>query len=387
VVSPPNACNTFGESLLHSVCKFGQDKLLQVFLECGADIQISDYAGRTPMHEVCRQSCPSFKTFELLLQQDSRLIHMQDAAGAAPLSFVRADQYGAWIAFLESILDTYWKPRDASAGVQGPPPLALEKSNSRPVPDPQNALSLELAALVSGGRIAPDEAIAAYNPAEDDVDDTSWDEYDDDSDDYADSGIDFDETEFEELQQLVNFGRSYPTKGIRVEESNSLPMPDPENEWAALVSCGRKEPDEAIPTHNAADDDEDSNWEDYDYDDDDDSDDDIDFDEREFEELQQLVNFGWSHPIKGLRLEKSNSLSMPDPENELPALNSCGRIEPDEAIAAHNSAEDTWEDNDDDEDSDDDSDDDIDFDEKEFVEVQQLGNLGSSHLTKGRYFL
>ena len=210
----PNACNKFGESLLHRVCNFGQDKLLKIFLDCSADIQISDGAGRTPMHEVCRRPRPSFKTFELLLQQDSRLIHMQDTAGAAPLSFVRADQYGAWNKFLESILDTYWKPREASAGLQGPPPLALEKSNSRQVPDPDNALPLELAALVSSGRMEPEEAITTNNPAEDDEDST-WD--DDDSSDSDDIDFDetecnFDEKEFEELQDLMNFGLSSRNK-------------------------------------------------------------------------------------------------------------------------------------------------------------------------------
>jgi hypothetical protein len=213
----PNACNEFGESLLHLVCKFGQDKLLQVFLECGADIQISDCAGRTPMHEVCSRSRPSFKTFDLLLQQDTRLIHMQDAAGATPLSFVRADQYGAWNTYLESILDTYWKPRDASAGIECPPPLALRKSNSRPVPNPENALSLDLAALVSSGRMEPDEAIATHNLSEDDEDDMTWDENDDDSDDDWNDGIDFDETEF------VNFLSSHQqSKGIRPESTIAL---------------------------------------------------------------------------------------------------------------------------------------------------------------------
>jgi hypothetical protein len=216
----PNACDKFGESLLHRVCKSGKEKLLQVLLECGADIQVSDCAGRTPMHEVCRRSRPSFKTFELLLQQDARLIHMQDAAGAAPLSFVRADQYGAWNTFLESILDTYWKPRDNSASAQGPPPLALEKSNSRPVPDSLNALSLELAALVASGRMEPDEAIAAHNPVEDDDEDTTWDEDDDDSSD-SDDDIDFEETEFdekefEELQEFVKFRSSHHSKGIKL---------------------------------------------------------------------------------------------------------------------------------------------------------------------------
>jgi hypothetical protein len=227
----PNACNKFGESLLHRVCNFGQDKLLKIFLDCGADIQISDGPGRTPMHEVCRRPRPSFNTFELLLQQDARLLHMKDAAGAAPLSFIRVEQYGAWNEFLESILDTYWKPRDASTaagcgGPQGPPPLALEKANSRPVPDPENALPLELAALVSSGRMTPDEAIAAHNnpAAEDDDENSTWD--DDDSSSDSTDNIDVDETEFddetefnlfdekqlEELQDLMNFGLSRQNK-------------------------------------------------------------------------------------------------------------------------------------------------------------------------------
>jgi hypothetical protein len=218
----PNACNKLGESLLHRVCKFGQDELLKVFLACGADIQVSDCAGRTPMHEVCRRSRSScsFKIFELLLMEDARLVHMQDAAGFTPLSFVRAEQYAAWNIFLESILDTYWKPRDSSAGVQGSPPLALQKFNSRRVPDPQNALSLELAALVSSGRMEPAEAIAAHKPAEDDDEDATWvesdDDSEDDSDDDSDDDIKFEEKEFEELQKLVKFGSSRHIMGIPV---------------------------------------------------------------------------------------------------------------------------------------------------------------------------
>jgi hypothetical protein len=347
------------------------------------------------MHEVCRRPRPSFKTFELLVQQDARLIHMQDASGAAPLSFVRADQYGAWNEFLESILDTYWKPREASAGVQDPPPLALEKSDSRPVPDPENALSLQFAALVSGGRMEPDEAIAAHNPAKD-GEDTTWDDTDDDWDD-SEGGIDFDEKEFGELQALENFGSSHHNKAIEMEQCNRLPHP--ENaiplEFTSPISYGIIEPDEAIAAYSAAeDDDEDSTWEDADdsdgNDSDNTSDDDVDFDERELEELQQVVNFGLSHPTKGMRLPKS------DPENDLLPEVACpdsrGRIEPDEAIAAYKAAEDDEDsengDDSDDDDSGDDSDVDIDCDEKEFEELQQVVDLGSSSShTRERYFL
>jgi hypothetical protein len=199
----PNACNKFGESLLHRVSKSGQDKLLQVFLDCGADVQVSDSEGCTPMHVACQRSRPSFKTFELILQKDPRLIHMLDGSGALPLSYIRADQYGAWVEYLGSILDTYWKPLDESSDKEEPPPLALEKGGSRPVPDPENALSLEVAALVASGRLAPDEAMSIYQP---EYEEGTWHDSDEDEDDFFDddtntnTDFDFDEKEIEELQ-------------------------------------------------------------------------------------------------------------------------------------------------------------------------------------------
>jgi hypothetical protein len=182
----PNACNIYGETLLHKVCKSGQDKILQVFLDCGADIQISDGAGRTPMHDACYGSKPSFKTFELLLKKDPNLIRMMDGSGALPLAYVHKFQYEAWNVFLASILDIYWNPRDAPTCNHGPPPLALEKANSRPATDPEHALSFELAALVSSGRMDPEEAIEAQIEADGDDEDESWDDSTDDDDYFSD---------------------------------------------------------------------------------------------------------------------------------------------------------------------------------------------------------
>jgi hypothetical protein len=184
----PNACSKYGESLLHKVCKSGQDKLLQIFLSCGADVQVSDGAGRTPLHDACWGARPSFKTFELVLQQDPSLIHMMDAGGNRPLDYVRKDQYAAWNVFLGSVLDTYWSPCDASSGNQGPPPLALVKANSQPVADPENALSLDLAKLVSSGRMEPEEAIEIQWEA---GEGETW----DDGDDYS---TDSDDTDFDD---------------------------------------------------------------------------------------------------------------------------------------------------------------------------------------------
>jgi ankyrin repeat protein len=202
----PNACNKYGESLLHKVCKSGQDKLLQVFLDCEADIQVSDGAGRTPMHDACHGSKPSFKTFELLLKADPYLIHMMDCTGTLPLSYVPKEQYGAWNTYLASILDTYWNPSDASTSRQGPPPLALEKANSRPAENPEYALSVELALLVSSGKMKPEDAIEAQIEAETDDDETTLN--DDDYDDYDyddDDEVAFDDAELADLRYLNTF--------------------------------------------------------------------------------------------------------------------------------------------------------------------------------------
>jgi hypothetical protein len=196
----PNACNKYGESLLHKVCKTGQDKLLQVFLNCGADIQVSDGAGRTPMHDACYGSKPSFKTVELL-KLDPNLMRMMDGSGALPLAYVRKEQYAVWNAFLASILDIYWSPHNASTCNQGPPPLALEKANSRPANDPEHALSIELAAMVSSGRMQPEDAIEAQSEADGDDEDESWDDTDDDEDD--ESWDNMDATEFKEPRNLT----------------------------------------------------------------------------------------------------------------------------------------------------------------------------------------
>jgi ankyrin repeat protein len=192
----PNACNKYGESLLHKVCKSGQDKLLQVFLDCGADIQVSDGAGRTPMHDACYGAKLSFKTFELLLKADPYLIHMMDAGGALPLAYVKREQYGAWNTFLASILDTYWNRRDAFSRDQGPPPLALVKANSRPAPDPEQPLSFELAAFVSSGRMEPADAYEAQFEADGGDDDDSCDETDEGS---TDDEFNYDDDEMNEL--------------------------------------------------------------------------------------------------------------------------------------------------------------------------------------------
>lgn len=47
----PNPCNLEGESLIHFICRRGDHIILKLFLDYGANVQVSDYLGRTPLHE------------------------------------------------------------------------------------------------------------------------------------------------------------------------------------------------------------------------------------------------------------------------------------------------------------------------------------------------
>jgi hypothetical protein len=155
----PNACNQYGESLIHKVCRRGDCGLLDIFVECGADLQISDAAGRTPMHDACWGAKPSFGLIEILMKHGIRMLYLKDKGGFLPLSYVRKDSRKAYINFLDSVKDVYWPMRNvAMDGEEQPPPLALEKPNSRRIPDPQNALSPEYAKMVASGRLTPEDA-------------------------------------------------------------------------------------------------------------------------------------------------------------------------------------------------------------------------------------
>ena len=125
---------------------------------------------------------------------------MADVRGSLPLSYVHKKHWAAWVQFLDAEKDRYW-PKNAN-GMTQPPPLALEPSNSRPMLDPENACSLELAKMVASGRMKPYEVIllqlseqkSSNNSRsvddETEVDSDSEEDYTDSDEDYTDSSCD-----------------------------------------------------------------------------------------------------------------------------------------------------------------------------------------------------
>lgn len=159
-----NPCNKHGESLIHTVCRRGDAPALRVLLDCGSSLQISDDYGRTPLHDACWAARPAFDVVRAILELDPRQIHLVDAHGATPLSYVHRQHYQEWIEFLDFIVDDIWPPlhdcmnqeeRDQHRGL---PTLFLNEPHSHPVPDPPAPLSLKLASMVVSGRLHPEEA-------------------------------------------------------------------------------------------------------------------------------------------------------------------------------------------------------------------------------------
>lgn len=154
-----NPCNAFGESLLHMVCRRGDIELLREMLNAGSSVQVADDYGRTPLHDACWTTTPNFDIITEILNVDIRLFRILDCRGASPLSYIKKENWVQWIQFFHSTINKFWPPRDKVAtGEEPPPALVMLPPNSRPIPDPPNALSIEAATMVANGRLDPDVA-------------------------------------------------------------------------------------------------------------------------------------------------------------------------------------------------------------------------------------
>lgn len=161
----PNACNKFGESIVHAACRRGDSAMLRALLDAQSSVQVTDDFGRTPLHDACWTSRPSFDTIRLLLDQDPWLISIMDCRGSTPLGYVRKAHWAVWIGFLGAIADCYWPDLTSEEVFQESkeervkaPPLAFMEPNSRPLPElKENVRSLEVIELLANGKMTPQD--------------------------------------------------------------------------------------------------------------------------------------------------------------------------------------------------------------------------------------
>jgi ankyrin repeat protein len=99
-----NACNQFGESLLHMACRRGDINTVNYMIEqAGVLINIRDDFGRTPFHDACWTPHPNCDVLNALLEAaDPNLLLVEDVRGSTPFDYARREHYAKWNAFLES---------------------------------------------------------------------------------------------------------------------------------------------------------------------------------------------------------------------------------------------------------------------------------------------
>lgn len=146
----PNPTNNFGDDVLHQVCKRSNFDVFACLVQHGADLQVADSFGRTPLHHVAWSASFCERTAKMLMDVDLNQLFIQDQRNLCPLDYVRTGDWPLWLDFLKRVKDVYWP-------VGGPvvPRTALPRDKPRP-PDP-TLLSVDLAKLLSSGDKTPEE--------------------------------------------------------------------------------------------------------------------------------------------------------------------------------------------------------------------------------------
>jgi Ankyrin repeats (3 copies) len=96
-----DACNRWGESLLHMACRRSHTEVVVFLLNKGANVNIRDDYHRTPLHDAAWTTTPNFKLVDTLLKHGAGFqVLMQDVRGFTPFDYVRHEHWGQWLRFL-----------------------------------------------------------------------------------------------------------------------------------------------------------------------------------------------------------------------------------------------------------------------------------------------
>lgn len=153
------ACNSFGESIVHTVCRKHEAPLLKILLNRGATIRICDDFGRTPLHDACwMASGNDFACVEILLKADPSLVCALDKRGFTPLKYVPNRHWNEWRAFFDAVKDVYWPNKATNL----PDTLSTLRSGTlngciQGKTNSNKECSVELASLIANGKLDPDK--------------------------------------------------------------------------------------------------------------------------------------------------------------------------------------------------------------------------------------
>ena len=99
-----NACNRFGESILHIACRRGHLEMVQFLIDdVGLKVdEIRDDYHRTPLHDAFWTTTASYEVVDFLLKQPNvpELLLLKDIRGYTPLDYARSEHRTNWLRFL-----------------------------------------------------------------------------------------------------------------------------------------------------------------------------------------------------------------------------------------------------------------------------------------------
>lgn len=103
-----NACNRFGESILHMAARAGNADLVELLVKAGASVWAVDDMGRTPLHDACWTPSPALGVARVLLLREPDLVRTKDARNQSPFMYVSPAHTEYWKAFINEVAGRCW---------------------------------------------------------------------------------------------------------------------------------------------------------------------------------------------------------------------------------------------------------------------------------------
>ena len=97
-----NACNRFGESILHLACRKGSLDVVQFLVgdDCNCSLLLRDDYGRTVLHDACWTVNPPWELLKLILKKAPVLWRVSDIRGHLAMQYIPKSAWPQWSAFL-----------------------------------------------------------------------------------------------------------------------------------------------------------------------------------------------------------------------------------------------------------------------------------------------
>ena len=97
-----NACNRFGESILHLACRKGSLDVVELLVgsNCDCSLLVRDDYGRTVLHDACWTVNPPWELIKLILKKAPVLWRVSDIRGHLAIQYVPKTAWPQWSAFL-----------------------------------------------------------------------------------------------------------------------------------------------------------------------------------------------------------------------------------------------------------------------------------------------